>query len=175
MSTITKVGSNVVVQSNRGTQPAVFANWEDCQVSAGGTAVGSPVYLTFGKSEGFTFSSTVTDRDGVLTAVNGVDVTAFTAPQIVTLITNSVLTDDKFSGTPEVISDTTAHEGQYTAIQFIEDTVLDTAGTEQVDGSGTPIDISGYTGLTFTAGDKIYGTFTSIQLDSGGVIAYSNL
>jgi len=174
MATITKSQNNIVVQCDNSTRPSVFSSWEDANVTYGDDFV----QLAIG-NQGFQFAPWSVSPAGELTAVNGVDVTAFTNAEIATLIRNSVLTEDQFSGTPVIISDTTMVEGQFTAIQVIEDAVLDvsdSAATVQVDGSGDPITVSGYSGLTLAAGGApIYGTFTQVQLVSGTVIAYSNL
>lgn len=65
----------------------------------------------------------------------------------------------------EVIDDTDAHTPtspyNYVAIQAIEDSTITAVG-----------DIDGLSAISVSAGFVIYGTFTSITLGSGSVIAY---
>jgi hypothetical protein len=174
MASITKVQNNIVVQCDNSSQPAVFSNWKDAKVTYGT----DHVQLTIG-NQGFRFAEWDISPCGELTTVNGVSVTLLTNGQIAGLIRTSVLTEDQFSGTPVIIDDTTMVAGQFTAIQAIEDSVLDVSdafATVQVDGQGTAIDVSGYAGAALVAGGTpIYGNFTQVQLVSGTVIAYSNL
>ena len=53
------------------------------------------------------------------------------------------------------------------AVQVIADAVFNTSGTVT-----NLTDFSGLSGVTISAGQIIYGRFTSIQLASGKVIAY---
>ncbi len=68
----------------------------------------------------------------------------------------------------DVIDDTTEHEGNWYAIQMLEDTVFETL-TDGALESGT------HTGKTFPAGFMYYGKFTVIKLTSGSCIAYRAL
>lgn len=61
------------------------------------------------------------------------------------------------------ISDTSAHPGNYFAVQMITDTVIATA----TNGS-----ITGITGVSIPAGTIIYLSATSLTLTSGTCIAY---
>lgn len=176
MATITKSFSNlIVVQCNNTTQPAYFSDWSKADVTYGTNWV----QLNIG-GKGFRFTSDWSQSPcGALTAVNGVDVsTGYTSAQIATLIKNNVLTDDKFSGNPKVLSGTTMVSGQFTAIHFDTDTVLDvtnSSATVMVDGNGTAISVSNWSGVTHKAGDTIYGKFTQVKLVSGNALLYSNL
>lgn len=183
MATITKVQNNILITTDYSAVPVTISNWTNtiCTTNwahgASSSAIGDPVNLTIDDKRGYRFSDDVTDRYGVLTAVNGIDTTAFTGQQIVNLINSSVLTPDKFSGTPVIIDDTTQYTGSFTAIQVDEEAVLDTTavtGSIMVDGSGNAIDISGYTGVALPVGFIIYGQWTAIKLVSGTVTAYSN-
>jgi len=71
----------------------------------------------------------------------------------------------------------------FVAIQFVEDTVFDTAGLVSEDDTiyinssagSTGIDADGGSStdsVTFPKGLTIYGRWTSVQLDSGKAIAY---
>lgn len=61
------------------------------------------------------------------------------------------------------ISDTSAHTGTFNAITIVSDAVF-TALTGTITGYGT---------ITYPAGITLYGSFTSITLASGVVVAYS--
>jgi len=176
MATITKSFANqIVVQCDNTTQPAYFSNWTNANV----TYSADYVQLNIG-AKGYRFTSDWSQSPcGALTAVNGVDVsTGYTNEEITNLIKNNVLTDDKFSGNPTVLTGTTMVEGQFTAIHFDTDTVLDvsdSAATVMVDGDGNALDVSNWSGVTHKAGDTIYGKFTQVQLVSGNALLYSNL
>jgi hypothetical protein len=60
---------------------------------------------------------------------------------------------------------TTAVTGNFAAIQMIEDTVFTTLTSSNWSGDAM-------TGVTFKAGQVIYGAFTAFTLTSGKVIAY---
>lgn len=182
MSIITKANNNLIIKADNSTRYATFANFIDILATWGvETEAGVDteyVQLNFDNIRGYRFGNPYTNPEGPLTSVNGIDVSGFTALEIVTLINNSVLTSDAFSGTPVLIDDTTMVAGNFTAIMPLEDTVLDVAAgtnTVMVDGNGDPIDVSAYSGLTLPAWGVIYGHFTQVDLVSGSVIAYSNL
>ena len=65
-----------------------------------------------------------------------------------------------------LIDDTNAHTGPFVAIQALEDAVVDVS---ECDMSF----ITDVADFTIPKGVTIYGAFTSIELDSGTVIAYS--
>jgi hypothetical protein len=65
-----------------------------------------------------------------------------------------------------LIDDTDEHTGPYFAITALTDAVVD---TDQCDMSF----ITDVADFTIPKGVTIYGTFASIELDSGTVIAYS--
>ena len=64
-----------------------------------------------------------------------------------------------------LIDDTVAHTGPFVAIQALEDAVVDIS---ECDMSF----IEDVADFTIVAGLTIYGEFTSIELDSGKVLAY---
>jgi len=64
-----------------------------------------------------------------------------------------------------LIDDTDAHTGPFVAIQALEDSVIDVS---ECDMSW----IEDVADFTIPAGLTIYGKFTSIELDSGKVLAY---
>ena len=64
-----------------------------------------------------------------------------------------------------LIDDTAAHTGPFVAIQALEDAVVDIS---ECDMSW----IEDVADFTIPAGLTIYGNFTSIELDSGKVLAY---
>lgn len=173
---ISKTFSNhISVLAGNMTVPALFINSDEAYC----THTNNSVTLSFGK-KGFTFSSDWNiSAWGAITEVNGINTTSFTPEEIANLINTNVLTEDRASGDPVIISDTTMVEGQFTAIEAITDTVLDvsdSAATVEVDGQGDPIATLGdYAGQTIPKGAFIYGKFTQIQLVSGSVKAYSNL
>ena len=76
------------------------------------------------------------------------------------------------------IDDTDIHTGPFVAIAAIEDSVVDASDCTNI--ANTMVDCaSGTTGastmgtdFTIPAGLTIYGRFTSIELDSGKVLAY---
>lgn len=175
MATLTKSFANqIVVQCDNTTQPAYFSDWSNASVTYGTNWV----QLNIG-TKGYRFTSDWAQSPcGALTDVNGIDVTGLTEEEIANLIKNNVLTDDKFSGDPRVLSGTTMVSGQFTAIHFDTDTVLDvsnSSATVMVDGSGDSITVSGWSGVTHKAGDTIYGKFTQVKLVSGNALLYSNL
>ena len=65
----------------------------------------------------------------------------------------------------QFIAGTDAKTGRFGAIQFKEDTVVDSITADSYTGDSLD-------GETFVARTVIYGVFTSIQLTSGAVIAY---
>lgn len=69
----------------------------------------------------------------------------------------------KYGATVE--TGTTAKTGSWFAIQMIEDSVFSTLTSANWDGDAA-------TGVTFPAGQVIYGAFTAFTLTSGKVIAY---
>lgn len=176
MSTITKNFANhILVQGDNMTQPAIFTNSADAVC----TYTENSVRLSFG-NKGYVFSSDWgISTFGPLTEVLTVDVSAWDPVDIAALINTNVLTEDRASGDPVIIADTTMVEGQFTVIEAITDSVLDvsdSAATVEVDGSGDPIaTLADYAGQTIPKGAFIYGKFTQIQLISGAVKAYSNL
>ena len=175
MATLSKsFSNNIVIQGDNTTKPAIFSNWSDGQVTYGSDWV----ELTIGK-KGYRFSSNwAKSAAGKLTAVNGVDVTLFTPANIAALINSNVLTEDRFSGDPLIIADTTMRSGQFTGIEVLADAVLDVSSgsaTVELKGDGTSVTMSGYAGATLTVGTIIYGKFSQIKLVSGKVKAYSNL
>ena len=64
-----------------------------------------------------------------------------------------------------LIDDTAAHTGPFVAIQALEDAAVDVS---ECDMSW----IEDVVDFTIPAGLTIYGNFTSIELDSGKVLAY---
>lgn len=174
MASISKSNNSVIIQCDNASNPSVISNWQDGEV----TYSDDFVQLTFG-NKGFKFGVWDITPMGELVTVNGVDVSAMSNADICELIRNNVLTEDQFSGTPVLIDDTNMVAGQFTAIQFIEDTILDvsdSAATIEVDGNGTTIDMTPYSGVSFAAGSQpLYGKFTQVQLISGTVKCYSNL
>ena len=60
------------------------------------------------------------------------------------------------------ISNTAAHTGDFFAIQFTADSVINALSGNM---DGTPTE-------TFSKGDVIYGRFTSVTLTSGAAILY---
>ncbi len=182
MSSITKIGNNIVVTPDNSANSATFAYSTNCLATWGvESELGDEsefVNISLGNEHGYHFGTAWANPVGELTEINGIDVSSFTAEEKVTLIQNSVFTADQFSGTPVLIDDTSEYNGRFTAIQVIADAVLDVTAdaTIQVDGSGTVIDMTPYSGVTIPAWSMpIYGIFTQIQLVSGRVIAYSNL
>ena len=68
-------------------------------------------------------------------------------------------------GVVHMIDDTVEHTGPYFAIAALEDSVIDTSEcTTNITDAAATITIKGMT---------IYGNFTSIELDSGKVLAYA--
>ena len=173
---ISKSFSNeILITAGNMTQPAVFQKWSNASCTYGSDWV----QVSIG-TKGFRFSSNPDMSPwGPLDTVNGVDVTAFDPVDIANLINSNVLTEDRFSGDPVVIDDTTMVAGQFTAIHFITDSVLDVSdafATIEVDGQGNNItSLGNYAAQTFKAGDTLYGKFTQVQLVSGSVKCYSNL
>lgn len=173
---VTKNFSNeILITAGNMTQPAVFQNW-----SHGSCTYGTDwVQISIG-TKGFRFSSNPDMSPyGALELVGEIDVSAYDPVDIAALINTNILTEDKFSGTPTVIADTTMVQGQFTAIEFITDSVLDVSdanATVEVDALGNDITSLGdYSGQSFKAGSTIYGNFTQVQLVSGSVKCYSNL
>lgn len=72
--------------------------------------------------------------------------------------------DSGYSGGVLINTTTPAKSGTFFAIQVITNAVFTTL-TGNLSGDG-------YGGQTFPAGTVIYGSFTSVQLASGCVIAY---
>jgi hypothetical protein len=175
MATISKQNNNIVIQTDNSSQPSIHSDWKNASVTYGTDYV----TLSLGNNNGFMFTADWGKSPiGALTEVNGVDVTGNTNAEIADLIRNNVLTPDQFSGTPKLITGTTAVAGQFTAIYFETNSVLNVTpvtGTIQVDGFGDPITMTPYTGISQLAGTTIYGKFTQIQLVSGDAIGYSNL
>jgi len=64
-----------------------------------------------------------------------------------------------------VISDTSAHTGNFYAFQVVTAATLNT--------NGTVGNLTNANGVSFPVGMIVYGVFTSLQLVSGSVIAYS--
>ena len=64
-----------------------------------------------------------------------------------------------------LIDDTDAHTGPFVAIQALEDSVVDVSECDMCW-------IEDVADFTLPAGLTIYGRFTSIELDSGKVLAY---
>ena len=69
-------------------------------------------------------------------------------------------------GVVHMIDDTVEHTGPYFAVAALEDSVIDTSEctTNITDAAAT---------ITVPKGMTIYGNFTSIELDSGKVLAYA--
>lgn len=75
-------------------------------------------------------------------------------------------------GEADLITDTTLHEGDYRAIQFLEDTVFETLTCTDttLNGAGNPV-ASDWG--TFSKGDApLLRNFTGIKLTSGKVLAH---
>jgi len=77
-------------------------------------------------------------------------------------------------GTTVHINDQKKHTGPFFAITALADAVVDVSECEIgiVEGNGGAIQAIA-TDLTIPKGITIYGNFTSIELDSGTVIAYA--
>ena len=73
------------------------------------------------------------------------------------------------------IDDTAAHTGPFYAVTALADAVVDvsqcTTNITESDGASAMQAIA--TNFTIPKGVTIYGNFTSIELDSGSVIAYA--
>ena len=69
-----------------------------------------------------------------------------------------------------MIDDTDAHTGPFVAITALSAAVIDTSECDisLLDGAGGSLPAT----IPIPAGTTIYGIFTSIELDSGDVIAY---
>ena len=82
------------------------------------------------------------------------------------LKTNRDLLNDSLAPVSHFIDDTVEHTGPYFAVYAIEESVIDTSEctTNIIDAPAT---------ITLKEGMIIYGDFTSIELDSGKVIAYA--
>ncbi|EDY16903.1 hypothetical protein CfE428DRAFT_5532 [Chthoniobacter flavus Ellin428] len=80
------------------------------------------------------------------------------------LAAQPVIVANGFSG-GDFIADNVAHTGNWTTIDVLTDVVLD---------SSTVCNISGLaaSSATLPAGKQIFGSFTSITLTSGSIIAY---
>ena len=80
--------------------------------------------------------------------------------------TLDVLSDSINPTVVHLIDDTVEHTGPYFAVYALEESVIDTSEctTNIIDAPGT---------ITLKEGMTIYGDFTSIELDSGRVIAYA--
>lgn len=61
------------------------------------------------------------------------------------------------------ISDTDAHTGNFYCIHFLSDSIVTTLGNLEL------------TTVSIPAKEKIYGLFTSVQLQSGSAIAYNKV
>ena len=68
------------------------------------------------------------------------------------------------------LNDTAVHTGTWFAIQATEDTVIQAQASNitNLDNICQPVD-----NITLAAGMVLYGSFTSIDLTSGAVIAYN--
>mgnify|MGYP003130580704 CR=1 FL=1 len=77
-----------------------------------------------------------------------------------------LLTESMSPQVVHMIDDTVEHTGQYFAVYALEESVIDTSEctTNIIDAPAT---------ITLKEGMTIYGDFTSIELDSGRVIAYA--
>ena len=82
------------------------------------------------------------------------------------LKTNRDLLNDSLAPVAHFIYDTVEHTRPYFAVYALEESVIDTSEctTNIIDAPGT---------ITLKEGMTIYGDFTSIELDSGRVIAYA--
>ncbi len=82
------------------------------------------------------------------------------------LKTNRDLLNDSLAPVAHFIDDSFEHTGPYFAVFALEESVIDTVGctTNIIDAPST---------ITLKEGMTIYGNFTSIELDSGKVIAYA--
>ena len=82
------------------------------------------------------------------------------------LKTNRDLLNDSLAPVAHFIDDTVEHTGPYFAVYALEESVIDTSEctTNIIDVPAT---------ITLKEGMTIYGDFTSIELDSGRVIAYA--
>ena len=67
----------------------------------------------------------------------------------------------------EVITDTSAHTGEFCALQILEDAVVSAITAPLLEGDLTAIS-------TLSAGTVIFTPFQSITLTSGSVIAYKS-
>ena len=76
------------------------------------------------------------------------------------------LSETMAPGVVHMIDDTVEHTGPYFAIAALEDSVIDTSEctTNITDAAAT---------ISIPKGMTIYGNFTSIELDSGKVLAYA--
>ena len=82
------------------------------------------------------------------------------------LKTNRDLLNDSLAPVAHFIDDTVEDTGPQFAVYALEESVIDTSEctTNIIDAPGT---------ITLKEGMTIYGDFTSIELDSGRVIAYA--
>jgi len=71
-------------------------------------------------------------------------------------------------GGAEYVADTAAHPGNFVAIQAVEVAVINTLTA----GNWTP---STATAIPLPAGSTIFGSFSTLTLTSGKVIAYRNV
>ena len=72
------------------------------------------------------------------------------------------------------INDTAAHTGPFFAVTALADAVVDVSQctTNIIEGDSSAMQAIA-TNFTIPAGVTIYGNFTSIELDSGSVLAYA--
>jgi hypothetical protein len=64
----------------------------------------------------------------------------------------------------KIVTDTSAQTGEWYAIQIVEDAAFSALTGFQLQGT--------WTGVTFPAGQIIFGRFTAFTLSSGKVVAY---
>lgn len=69
----------------------------------------------------------------------------------------------------QVISDTAAYSGKWDVLDILTDTKFHTlSGSPAIGAANTTLGSA----MTWTAGSKVYGQFTGIQLHSGSIAAY---
>ncbi|MDC0157323.1 hypothetical protein OAK38_06155 [Verrucomicrobia bacterium] len=71
------------------------------------------------------------------------------------------------AGGSKYINNTGAHAGEFTSIQFTEDSVLSAYTGEMENSSALITDAT-----VFSQGQVLYGPFTSVTLASGAAIVY---
>lgn len=182
MASVNKVGESVEILPDNATNPASLTDFIDIICSYGDETdkgvTTEYVQISLDNIRGWRFGTAYANPVGPLLEINGVDVSAFTAAEKVAFLQNAVFVSGETSGSALGISDTTMHEGQFTQINVLTDTVFDVSdaqATIRINDDGTAQSMTWMSGVTYSAGAVIQGVFTQIQLVSGAVDALSNL